>query len=205
LRQIKLTKPDLVLIEAHKHNVFARFLLTQTDFELIRHCPVPLLIVKGHAAWRSPSILAALDPFHSKDKPSKLDEVIIGAARAFAEKTSGTLHAAHIFKPLLPYLPSVPGTTLIEVSGADKRTYEAAVRKHFYEAVARHGLPKSKAHLIGGDSMLALPELAHTLRAGLVVMGAVSRSALKRLFIGSTAEHVLDRLECDVLIVKLKR
>ena len=33
-------------------------------------------------------------------------------------------------------------------------------------------------------------------------MGAVSRSALERLFIGSTAEAVLDKLSCDVLIVK---
>jgi universal stress protein E len=33
-------------------------------------------------------------------------------------------------------------------------------------------------------------------------MGAVSRSGLKRLFIGHTAERVIDRLKCDVLIVK---
>jgi universal stress protein E len=33
-------------------------------------------------------------------------------------------------------------------------------------------------------------------------MGAVSRSALRRLLIGNTAERVLDELGCDVLIVK---
>jgi hypothetical protein len=33
-------------------------------------------------------------------------------------------------------------------------------------------------------------------------MGAVSRSGLKRLFIGNTAERTIDRLSCDVLIVK---
>jgi hypothetical protein len=33
-------------------------------------------------------------------------------------------------------------------------------------------------------------------------MGAVSRSALKRLFIGSTAEKVIDALTCDVCVVK---
>jgi universal stress protein E len=40
------------------------------------------------------------------------------------------------------------------------------------------------------------------LGAGIVVMGALSRSGLKRLFIGNTAEAVLDSLACDVLIVK---
>jgi Universal stress protein family len=31
---------------------------------------------------------------------------------------------------------------------------------------------------------------------------SVSRSTLRRIFIGSTAERVLDELRCDVLIVK---
>jgi universal stress protein E len=33
-------------------------------------------------------------------------------------------------------------------------------------------------------------------------MDAVSRSRLKRIVIGNTAERVLDHLPCDVLIVK---
>jgi len=35
-----------------------------------------------------------------------------------------------------------------------------------------------------------------------MVMGAVSRRGLDRIFLGSTAERVLDRLPCDLLIVK---
>ena len=33
-------------------------------------------------------------------------------------------------------------------------------------------------------------------------VGAVSRSALRRIFIGSTAEATLDKLTCDVLVLK---
>ena len=36
-------------------------------------------------------------------------------------------------------------------------------------------------------------------------MGAVSRSGLKRVFIGNTAEKILDELPCDVLVVKPAR
>jgi hypothetical protein len=39
-------------------------------------------------------------------------------------------------------------------------------------------------------------------KASLVVMGAVSRSGLKRLLIGNTAEAILDSLTCDVLVMK---
>jgi universal stress protein E len=33
-------------------------------------------------------------------------------------------------------------------------------------------------------------------------MGAIARRGLSRLFIGSTAERVLDKLPCDLVIVK---
>ena len=108
LRQVRISKADLLVIEARKHNVFARLLLTQTDFELIRRCPVPLLIVKGRAAWRSPRILAALDPFHSHDKPSALDGEIVAAAGAVAGLVRGSVHAAHIYLPLGSYVADPP-------------------------------------------------------------------------------------------------
>jgi len=40
------------------------------------------------------------------------------------------------------------------------------------------------------------------LSADIVVAGVVSRSALKRVLIGHTAERLLDCLRCDLLIVK---
>jgi universal stress protein E len=44
--------------------------------------------------------------------------------------------------------------------------------------------------------------MAGALRADIVAMGAISRSGLQRVFIGSTAEDVLEHLPCDALIVK---
>jgi universal stress protein E len=44
--------------------------------------------------------------------------------------------------------------------------------------------------------------LAAELDAAVVVMGAVARNWLKRVFVGATAEQTLDRLPCDLLIIK---
>jgi universal stress protein E len=204
LRQARLSKASLVVIEARKHSVFARLLLTQTDFELIRRCPVPLLIVKGKAAWRSPRILAALDPFHANDKPRALDDEIVAAARAVAAVAHGTVHAAHIYRPFVRYLPGAPigGSVLDVIPAAQEKSYKATIRRGFYEAVRRYQIAANKAHLVCGDPATELPILARSMRAGLVVMGAMSRSGLKRIFIGNTAEHALDGLQCDVLVVK---
>jgi len=57
-------------------------------------------------------------------------------------------------------------------------------------------------HLEVGGPAAVLPRAAGELRADIVAMGAISRSGLKRIFIGSTAEDVLERLPCDALIVK---
>ncbi len=203
LRQIRLTKADLLVIEARKHNIFARLLLTQTDFELIRHCPVPLLIVKRAAAWRRPRILAALDPFHANDKPRELDGEIVAAADALAALMGGTVHAAHVYRPVLRLMPGMemnPG--FVAAIPAEDKAYKAEIRRRFHEALGRYGIARNRGHLLCGDPAIELAALARSLRAGLVVMGAMSRSGLKRIFIGNTAEQVLDSLQCDVLIVK---
>jgi universal stress protein E len=203
LRRVRLTSADLLIIEARKHNLFARLLLTQNDFELIRRCPVPLWIVKGRAAWRRPRILAALDPFHANDKPSELDGAIVAAADAVAALMGGTVHATHVYRSVLRMIPGMemdPG--FVAALAAQDRAYKAEIRRQFDEALGSHGIPRSRAHLLCGDPAVQLPAAARSVRAGLVVMGAMSRSGLKRIFIGNTAEKVLDSLQCDVLIVR---
>jgi universal stress protein E len=63
-------------------------------------------------------------------------------------------------------------------------------------------IPKSQRHVVGRHPADAIAQTAKETHSAIVVMGAVSRSGLKRLFIGNTAERVLDLLTCDVLIVK---
>jgi len=203
LREVRNTSADLLVVQARKHKTLARLLLTQTDFELIRHCPVPLLIVKGRAAWSRPTILAALDPYHTHHKPHALDGEIIEAARAMATIFHGSVLAAHVYRPLGGYMTdlwigsSAPGAT-----AAQEKTHGGEVRKRFSEALSHYGIAKGKSRLVCGDPATELPYIAHSTRARLVVMGAVSRSGLKRVFIGNTAERVLDSLRCDVLVVK---
>ena len=58
------------------------------------------------------------------------------------------------------------------------------------------------AHFEEGIARNTLIEIAREIDAGLVVVGAASRAGLKRRFIGHTARHMLERLHCDLLIVK---
>jgi universal stress protein E len=49
---------------------------------------------------------------------------------------------------------------------------------------------------------LVVKDTAQRSEADIMVLGAIARRGLTRLFIGSTAEILLDRLPCDVLTVK---
>ena len=81
-----------------------------------------------------------------------------------------------------------------------------ALRAEHTEAVERlcteHGIPPERTHVHQGGTRDGLLALTDQLRADAVVMGALSRSGLKGLFLGNTAEDVLDRLHCDLIIVK---
>ena len=70
------------------------------------------------------------------------------------------------------------------------------------ELAQKAGIPRSRCHIRMGEVADQLSAFVRRSRTAIVVMGAVSRSAIARLFIGNTAERTLDRLTCDVLVVK---
>jgi universal stress protein E len=52
------------------------------------------------------------------------------------------------------------------------------------------------------EVIVSLPAFLAEQDASVLVMGAVSRSALDRFLVGSTAEKLLDIVDQDVLIIK---
>lgn len=182
----------LVAKDTSHHNLVQRTLLTNTDWHLIRDCPVPLLLVKDRALAAEPHVLAAVDPVNEHDKPAALDDRIFTFAADLARVLRGHLHVMHSFAPPL-------GTGLPPEA-------RAIVAQQHREAMAKfldsHAALGGTRHLYEGLAHESLLKAATEHAADFVVMGAVARRGLKRLFIGSTAERVLDRLPCDLVIIK---
>ena len=196
---------DLVAIEAHKHHLVGRWFLLHSDYDLIRHCPAPLLIVKGAQRASRRPILAAIDPWHKDDKPASLDARIVDAARTMAELQKVSLHSVHAYQPLMDFVTgSAFAPVAIPVSARDEVAQTAVIRRHFKAFNTAHRIAPRLSHLEMGDPMYVLPTVARSIKAQMVVMGAIARSRIDRLFLGSTAEQVLDALPCDVLVIKPK-
>lgn len=190
VKRVKELQPDLVVKATSRHNKLARLLLNNDDWELIRYCPAPLLLVKDKPWGKIPAFIAAVDPEHSHDKPAALDSKLIATASALAEVTSGTVHLYHS-----THLPPLSGLYPVHSDYAVDLKKINALAEQFK-------LGKDRCHLSEAEIAETLPRLTEDLDAAVVVMGAVSRSRVDRLLIGNTAERVLDTLACDVLIVK---
>ena len=100
------------------------------------------------------------------------------------------------------FATAVPEPMAIPISVPEEKQYSADIQRKFAVVNAKYRIEKHRSHLRTGDPAFILPELAKTLKAQMLVMGAISRSAIGRLLIGSTAERVLDALPCDILIIK---
>jgi universal stress protein E len=184
------SEPDLLVQSTRHHEKLARLLLSHQDWQLLRYCPCPLLLVKDRSWPSQPNILVAVDPAHANDKPADLDERLTDMGAHLATLCEGAVHLYHCI-----HQPPVSGLYPVSV---DPAVYEEKCGG----LLARHELPRNRLHIVDEDIQTSLPELADQLKAAVVVMGALSRSRLDRLFVGNTAEQLLDRLHQDVMIIK---
>lgn len=204
LDRARRTSAELVVKDTHHHTLAQRTFLTNTDWQLIRGCPVPLLLTKARPWASVPRIFAAVDPGHINDKPAQLDHCILEHAAAMSRRLDGQLHAVHVYLPVFLAAAANEGMPpmVAALSQSDADRERGSRLKEVTALVSDYGVDPANIHLEMGGTALTLPRVARELAADVVAMGAISRSGLKRVLIGSTAEDVLERLPCDALIVK---
>jgi universal stress protein E len=202
LEHVRRSHADLVVKDTHHHSWLRRTLLTHTDWHLIRDCPVPLLLTKQRPWAEMPRLAAAIDPGHVQDRSQTLDHRILSVAQDLCHPLVGEVHVLHAFLPL--ELTTAPPGVGVGAGFAIEatRAAESARRVELEKFISLHELRPSSLSMRLGVASQVLPELASELHIDLLVMGAVSRSGLQRVFIGSTAEQVLEALPCDVLVIK---
>jgi universal stress protein E len=202
LDSIARLTPDLVVSASAWQSPLQRTLFTGDDWRLIRECPVPVLLVKDPTLLTKPRILACVDPTHAGDKPAALDHQLLVVAERFARVLDGEVRVLHVCTHRHSfavagdaYVTPVPGGG---AGGVGIEQAEQALRNLLaaHPSLVGHGRVR-----IGTPADEIVAE-AREQRASLVVMGAVARGRLERWIVGSTAEGALDRLACNVLVVK---
>lgn len=195
---------SLVIKSTKQYSTIKKIFFTPSDWQLLEHCPVPLLLTKSLSESSYDRVMAAVDPEKNNDKPEALDAKILSATMTMADLFDATVHVCHCYQPIGIELwqgMSSVGMDHSLVSG-DFNDYSEAIKHH--HQVAFDGLLKDydfdadSIHLVAGSAEFELPELVKANHVDLLVMGMANNGK----FIGNTVEKVLDNVECDVLSLK---
>lgn len=190
--------PDLIVKDAETG---PRQGWAPADWRLLRHCPVPLMLVQPRPGPTIRRVLAAVDPMHAWGKPESLDGRILETGTRMATLHEAELHVGHAIEPLPALLAQHMGEGAAAVESAREEYRDTQARA--LEAACRdQGLDPAHIHQREGSPARVIAELADDIGADLLVLGTVNRRGLKRAVIGSTAEAILDRTTADVLAIK---
>jgi universal stress protein E len=194
LRGVLREQADLVVAGRHEPREDGPPQLRLTDWELMRLCPRPLIVTAGASGVRpTGAVIAALDPTHARDKPASLDVSIASYAAAIADALNVECHAVHCMPRVAYPLGS---------EAQERRRIDQRLRSQMERVLDRAGLQVASVRIVHGSVPEALPELARRLPAQILAMGIISRRWLKRFIVGDTAETVIRKAPCDLLLIK---
>jgi nucleotide-binding universal stress UspA family protein len=118
-------------------------------------------------------------------------------------RTTGAdpLQLVHAITKRPPGSGEVPLATLLP---NDDET--ASLQRSMIEAAQRHDAPATAEVAIRPDTIgNIIVDAGRSLNVDLIVMGTQGRTGMRRLVMGSVAEHVLRHADCPVVTVKARR
>ena len=189
---------DLVVKEMRRSTGLGATLLSSTDRHLMRKCPSTIWAMKpGHPAGYH-RVLAAVDPFPVDETNNELNQRILQLADSFSANVDAELHIANAYC-------AGPATSIFGFNLHEYQQDLATVHRDHLDALLKTcSICPSATHLLCGDPDEVIPEFAVREGIDAIVMATSSRGGIPGLLIGNTAERILDRVTCDIVVVKPK-
>ena len=197
-------KADLIIKSTHRHPTINKWFFTPNDWQLLKSSRIPVLLAKQNTPNSYSQLMAAIDPEKSHGKREGLDKNILDTTFTLAKAFSAKPHVAHCYQPIGLDLWEDVG---VRIKGMETVPFEyedyiiklQEIHKQDFDSLTSDYLLEStNQHIILGSPTEKLPELVKDNNVDLLVMGTAYRTGL----LGSTAEKILDEVECDILAVK---
>ncbi len=199
IEQVLKSQYDIVIKGTHQHDKLKSVIFTPTDWHILRKCPCPVLLVKEHSWPINGNIVAALNVGSDESEHQSLNVKITEEAINLSKLILANIHLVNSF-------PGTPVNIAIEIPEFNASEYNESMFNHHKEAMAKHAqkysIGEEHTHVIEGLPEDVIEKLSKDLDAELVILGTVGRTGISAALIGNTAEHVIDRLNCDVLALK---
>lgn len=172
------------------------------NMELLRRCPAPVLLIGAGGAAGAPRVTAAVNTSTDDEAQQAMNTRIAELAALMAGLEGGSVTLLHAWAAF--------GEGMVRGVASDDgfADYLSAARTRASDDFARFQeslrgrLGKVRTELRRGEPEDVIPEFAVADGTDLVVMGTVARSGIPGFLIGNTAERVLRKLPCSLLVVK---
>ncbi len=213
IRHVARSGCDFVVKKAETLSGLDRFLFSSTDQHLLRKCPSPVWLQTPRASKLPRRILAAVDlDVEDAAEPetlTKLNRRVVDAACMMAGAPDAEVIVLHAWEAIGEgMIWAFSGGSGARTS-ADRYLNEVLAARHdamdrFLAQVQTEIGPKPRLVpcLERGTPQTVIHEKCRAVGADVVVMGTVARTGISGVFIGNTAENIINRLECPVLAVK---
>ncbi|PCS22536.1 universal stress protein UspE [Candidatus Enterovibrio escicola] len=199
IAQVFNDEHDLLIKVTHKHAKLGAVIFTPADWHLLRKCPCPVLLVKGLGWPENGKILTAVNVSSENEAHILLNNKLIDESKAMSKLLNAEVNLVNAY-------PATPVNVTIELPERNPASYTDGVRDHHLLAMKalrqKHSINEEQTFCQEGLPEDVIPEVAKKLDAGLVILGTTGRLGLSAFFMGNTAEHTIDQLNCDVLAIK---
>lgn len=180
--------PDLVIksvgLGNGQHGAFSA-----SDSQLVRTCPVPLMLTRGRPWSVPPRFLAAVDL--SLEEFPGTARAIVCAGDYLAQGCRGRLDLVYSDRLRDTGAPPGPGFC----AGEDAATALGALAKEC-------GIAAHESHVLSGEPEDALLEFAAQRRYDVVLLGALGHQSAYTQLVGSLTARLIDGLDCDFVLMK---
>lgn len=202
-----------LLIKAAENPGWTARLFGSDDMHLLRKCPCPVWLTKPGEKSNYGCILAAVDlGWEAEDTlENSLNRQLLEVAGSLALSDFAALHLVHAWEAIgeaaVRTWSDKPEEASLRYVAAERLRHQAGMerlRDHLQAQLGAEAYAHLSPgfHLQRGGATRVIPESAERLRADLVVMGTLGRAGISGLFIGNTAEAILEQLRCAVLAIK---
>jgi nucleotide-binding universal stress UspA family protein len=205
IRQVMRDKHDLVIKGAYRSAGNAFF--PGGDMHLLRKCPCPVWVLNSVSEPKAQRILVAVDPDFDDAPRYELNRMILALATSLARQDGAKLDVVNVWRlqeeaALRHSLAKIPEESINRMVATEKTNSEARLQRLVAEFSEFDDI--MRVLHIKGMAADVIPEHVKAESIDTLVMGTLARTGVAGLFIGNTAETILNHVTCSVLTVKAK-
>ena len=216
IKEVLHSDRDIVIKTAEKSGLLDR-VFGSGDMHLLRKCPCPVWLVQTGAPKVYKRIVAAIDvddnyPVEELNTRRQLNIDILEMACSLAISEFAELHIIHVWRAageseLRDGFIKRSENEIVAYVEEIRQRHERNFNLLINEIITKLELDtsdylKPQTHLIKGSPRNEISAFAKEIEADLVIMGTVARTGISGLFMGNTAETILNKLNCSVLAIK---